>query len=115
LSRPGRPAGQSAAEGAAAALGARAAAEQGLAVVEHAFTHFDLDLTPRLVRLAAAPARVADAPRDDRVWHVPGTRLVGGMPAPIAALLATLCETTQVTQVAQVAPSSAAREETVVG
>src|SRR5690606_37144446 len=85
FSLPELPAEQTAAEWTAAALGARVAAERALPVVEHAFTHFALDLEPRLVRLAAVPARVADAPRDDRIWHLPGTRLAGGMPSPIVS------------------------------
>ena len=110
FSLPELSAEQSAAEWTAAALGARVAVEQALPVVEHAFTHFDLELAPRLVRLAAPPSRIADAGRDDRVWHVPGTRLAGGLPAPVAALLATLCETRQAA-----VPSLAPREETIVG
>jgi A/G-specific adenine glycosylase len=58
--------------------------ERELAVIEHAFTHFDLDLTPRLVRLAAPPAAVMD--RDDWLWCRPG-ELAVGVPAPVATLL----------------------------
>jgi A/G-specific adenine glycosylase len=67
------------------ALGARVVAERELGVIEHAFTHFDLDLKPRLLELAAAPSAVMD--RDDWHWCRPGTRLEVGVPAPVAALL----------------------------
>lgn len=69
-------------------LGTPVASEQGLAVVEHAFTHFDLDLVPRLVRLAAQPNAVPDG--DDRLWHLPHAELRVGVPAPVAGLLRTL-------------------------
>ena len=67
------------------ALGARVAEERALATIEHAFTHFDLDLVPRLVTLAAWPAAVAE--RDDWHWCRPGAPLSVGVPAPVAALL----------------------------
>jgi A/G-specific adenine glycosylase len=69
----------------ARALGARVAEERELATIEHAFTHFDLDLVPRLVKLAAWPTAVAE--RDDWHWCRPGTPLSVGVPAPVAALL----------------------------
>jgi len=66
-------------------LGAAVAAEHALEIIEHAFTHFDLDLIPRLLELAGAPSAVAD--RDDWHWCRPGTALAVGVPAPVAALL----------------------------
>ena len=69
------------------ALGARIAAQRALATIEHAFTHFDLDLTPQLLTLAAPPCAVMDRP--DWLWHTPGTTLAVGVPAPVAALLKT--------------------------
>ena len=66
-------------------LGAAVAVERVLATIEHAFTHFDLDLTPRLLELAGTPAVVND--RDDWHWCRPGTELDVGVPAPVAALL----------------------------
>jgi len=69
----------------ARSLGAAVAEERELATIEHAFTHFDLDLTPRLVALASAPAAVMD--RDDWLWCTPGAPLDFGVPAPVAALL----------------------------
>ena len=69
----------------ARALGARVAAIRALATIEHAFTHFDLDLAPRLLTLATPPAAVMDRP--DWLWYKPGTALTVGVPAPVAALL----------------------------
>jgi A/G-specific adenine glycosylase len=67
-------------------LGARpAASARALATIEHAFTHFDLDLMPRLLELAASPSAVMD--RDDWHWCRPGARIDVGVPAPVAALL----------------------------
>jgi A/G-specific adenine glycosylase len=66
-------------------LGATVAAERVLATIEHAFTHFDLDLTPRLLELAAPPAVVND--RGDWHWCSLGSKLEVGVPAPVAALL----------------------------
>jgi A/G-specific adenine glycosylase len=66
-------------------LGAAVAAERGLATIEHAFTHFDLDLAPRLLELAASPSALMD--RDDWHWCRPGTTLDVGVPAPVATLL----------------------------
>jgi A/G-specific adenine glycosylase len=69
-------------------LGARAAEARRLATIAHGFTHFDLDLEPWLVELAAAPEAVADA--DGWSWHSPAEPLAVGVPAPIAALLNSL-------------------------
>jgi len=68
----------------ARSLGACVAAERELSVIEHAFTHFDLDLEPMLVTLAASPSAVQD--RDDWLWCRPEALAVG-VPAPVAALL----------------------------
>jgi A/G-specific adenine glycosylase len=84
-SLPELPADDSPREWCARMLGAAIAAERMLATIEHAFTHFDLDLAPRLLELAASPSAVMD--RDDWHWCRPGTRLDVGVPAPVAALL----------------------------
>ena len=68
-------------------LGARVVAQRSLATIEHGFTHFDLDLTPQLLTLAASPSAVMDRP--DWLWYKPGTELRVGVPAPVAALLKT--------------------------
>jgi A/G-specific adenine glycosylase len=85
FSLPELPAEDSAVAWCERALGARIAAERVLATIEHAFTHFDLDLAPRLLTLAASPSAVMDRP--DWLWYKPGTALTVGVPAPVAALL----------------------------
>lgn len=69
-------------------LGGRIVAERRLATIEHAFTHFDLDLEPALVELDDAPSIVMDRP--DRLWYNPREVLGVGVPAPVAVLLASL-------------------------
>jgi A/G-specific adenine glycosylase len=80
--------GETAAEWCARTLGANVAAERALATIEHGFTHFDLDLEPRWLRLAAAPRVVQD--RDDFLWHRPSAAPAVGIPAPVAALFGAL-------------------------
>jgi A/G-specific adenine glycosylase len=84
-SLPELPAEDSPRDWCARGLGAAVAAEHLLATIEHAFTHFDLDLAPRLLELAAAPSVVND--RDNWHWCRPGSKLDVGVPAPVAALL----------------------------
>jgi A/G-specific adenine glycosylase len=84
-SLPELPADDSPGDWCARVLGAAVAAERVLATIEHAFTHFDLDLVPRLLELAATPAVVND--RDDWHWCRPGAELAVGVPAPVALLL----------------------------
>jgi A/G-specific adenine glycosylase len=84
-SLPELPADDSPREWCARVLGAAVAAERALATIEHAFTHFDLDLVPRLLELAAGPSVVKD--RDDWHWCRPGAKFDVGVPAPVAALL----------------------------
>jgi A/G-specific adenine glycosylase len=66
-------------------LGVAVAAERVLEIIEHAFTHFDLDLEPRLLELDVEPSTIMD--RDDWHWCKPGAKLEVGVPAPVAALL----------------------------
>ena len=65
-------------------FGVGVVAERELTKVEHAFTHFDLDLEPRLLRLAAVPNALMD--RNDWLWCKP-RELAVGVPAPVATLL----------------------------
>jgi A/G-specific adenine glycosylase len=70
-------------------LGARpAASARELATIEHAFTHFDLDLTPWLLEIRDLPSVVGD--RDDWHWYEAGKEPRVGIPAPVAALLCSL-------------------------
>src|SRR5690606_40728053 len=69
-------------------FGAAPLDERPLPPIAHAFTHFDLDIEPRAVRIATAAPRIADG---DRLrWHEPGADDGVGLPAPIATLLRTL-------------------------
>jgi A/G-specific adenine glycosylase len=57
-------------------------------VLRHGFTHFDLDMTPVEVRLAAVPSRVLE---DDRwLWYRPDAPAQVGLAAPVARLLKSL-------------------------
>jgi A/G-specific adenine glycosylase len=64
-----------------------ARAPHSLAVLEHAFTHFDLSITPLLVRCPAA-SRVME--EGAGLWYNVRDPARVGLPAPIAALLARL-------------------------
>jgi A/G-specific adenine glycosylase len=80
--------GDTAAEWCARTLGTNVATERVLPTIEHGFTHFDLDLEPRWLRLAAAPRVVQD--RDDFLWQRPSAAPTVGIPAPVAALFGAL-------------------------
>jgi A/G-specific adenine glycosylase len=60
-----------------------------LARIEHAFTHFDLVVTPLLTR-CEGPAGVMDAPRS--LWYNPRDPARVGLPAPIKTLLTELTD-----------------------
>jgi A/G-specific adenine glycosylase len=70
-------------------LGA-AVAPQPLAALEHAFTHFDLTITPLLVR--CAPAGVME--EGAGLWYNIREPARVGLPAPISALLSRLADET---------------------
>lgn len=59
-----------------------------LPVVHHAFTHFDLAITPLRARCADAAATLMEAP--GWLWYNAREPARVGLPAPIAALLATV-------------------------
>jgi A/G-specific adenine glycosylase len=84
-SLPELPAEDSPRDWCARVLGVAVVAERALEIIEHAFTHFDLDLEPRLLELDVEPATIMD--RDDWHWCKPGAKLDVGVPAPVAALL----------------------------
>jgi len=56
-------------------------------VLRHAFTHFDLDMTPVEVELAAAPAACA-LDGDRQLWYNVGQPAKVGLPAPVTKLIA---------------------------
>jgi len=69
-------------------LGYVAQAEGRLPPIDHAFTHFDLRLTP--LRVWCAPAgEVREA--EDRLWYVLGAPPRVGLPQPIRRLFERLC------------------------
>ena len=70
-----------------ATLGATAPAPQTLSPVEHAFTHFDLVITPLLVR-CSGPSVVME--EGGSLWYTMRAPARIGLPAPITALLARL-------------------------
>jgi A/G-specific adenine glycosylase len=64
---------------------------QHLNLIEHAFTHFDLVVTPLLTR-CDGPAGVMDEPQS--LWYNPRKPVRIGLPAPIKALLTGLTDPT---------------------
>ena len=71
-------------------LGA-AVAPQPLAALEHAFTHFDLTITPLLVRCAPAAGVMEEGAG---LWYNIRAPARVGLPAPISALLSRLADET---------------------
>ncbi len=62
----------------------KAAATHRLPTLRHAFTHFDLDIEPWVVRLPGRKARVAEG---EARWHELAALDAVGLPAPVARLL----------------------------
>ncbi|HSN70154.1 MAG TPA: A/G-specific adenine glycosylase [Steroidobacteraceae bacterium] len=60
---------------------------------QHAFTHFDLELRPLVLRCAGLNGSVADAPRFR--WYEPSEPARVGLPTPVAALIAAVTEALQ--------------------
>ena len=78
--------------------------------LRHAFTHFDLTITPLRARCAGAAAAVMDG--DGSLWYNPRRPVRVGLPAPIAALLAAMQIETQIeTQIDPRARPAAASQE----
>jgi len=69
------------------AIGGQRAATQLLAPLEHAFTHFDLTISPLLVRCALAAGEVSDG---EGLWYNIRSPARIGLPAPVSALLSGL-------------------------
>jgi A/G-specific adenine glycosylase len=73
-----------------AALDAAPAPPQQLGPIEHAFTHFDLTITPLLVRCASESA----VREEGALWYnIPAPARVG-LPAPVTGLLSRLAGAT---------------------
>ncbi len=56
--------------------------------LRHSFSHFDLDIRPVVVRVAAVSRKVADSP--DATWYCPDDDPPGGIAAPVQKLINTL-------------------------
>ena len=65
-------------------LGGCAATPERLAAIEHAFTHFDLSITPLLVRCARPACAVQEG---GSLWYNIRAPARIGLPAPVASLL----------------------------
>ena len=72
-------------------LGLDGGPPQPLAQLEHAFTHFDLTITPLLVHCAGRTLRVEE---ESGLWYNVREPARIGLPAPISALLARLADET---------------------
>jgi len=72
-------------------LGVLEGAPKPLATLEHAFTHFDLTITPLLVQCAGTPSLVEDG---RGLWYNLREPARIGLPAPISTLLARLADET---------------------
>jgi len=72
-------------------LGAGPVAPQPLAELEHAFTHFDLSITPLMVRCTGCTPLVEE---NGGLWYNLHEPARIGLPAPITALLASLADET---------------------
>jgi A/G-specific adenine glycosylase len=58
------------------------------ATLRHSFSHYELDIRPVVVRVAAVSRKVADSP--DVTWHPLHDEPPGGMAAPVQKLINTL-------------------------
>ena len=66
-------------------LGMQACLEEDWPVMRHSFTHFDLDISPFLVRVRGEPGAVFDGGQS--LWYNYASPARVGLPAPVAALL----------------------------
>ena len=85
LSFPELGEGQSPSDWCRARFGEEPSAEQALAEVDHAFTHFDLKLKPLKLVLANGGSNVMDGER--WLWYKAAEPLPGGIAAPIGRIL----------------------------
>ena len=60
------------------------AATETWPLLQHSFTHFDLDILPVAIRTDTAPPRAAD---DDGIWYSPADARQVGLAAPVQTLL----------------------------
>ena len=69
-------------------LSAPASDSERWELLRHSFSHYDLDISPVLVRLGATSRKVADS--DDATWHRLDEVPPGGIAAPVRKLINTL-------------------------
>ena len=67
------------------ALGAEPAGTETWPMLQHSFTHFDLDIVPVAIRADTLPPRAADD--GDGIWYSPKDARQVGLAAPVRALL----------------------------
>ena len=91
FSFPELEAGDSAEEWCQRRFGARPSAERPLAVVEHAFTHFNLTLSPVQLTLVAKTSAEMDG--NQWLWYNSAQPLPGGVAAPIGRILRQVTQT----------------------
>ena len=72
-------------------LNARAGDSECWEPLRHSFSHYDLDISPVLVRLGSASSRVADS--DDATWHRLDETPPGGIATPVRKLINALKNT----------------------
>lgn len=72
-------------------LNARAGDSECWEPLRHSFSHYDLDISPVLVRLGSASSRVADS--DDATWHRLDKAPPGGIATPVRKLINALKNT----------------------
>ena len=72
-------------------LQAEAVETESWDTLRHSFSHYDLDISPVVVRIDAASSKVADY--DDSTWYRPGDTPPGGIAAPVMKLIESLRNT----------------------
>ena len=70
-----------------ARLGQAPASQETLPAFRHVFTHFSLDITPRLIHLDQAGLPAASPPLADQLWLERDAALGCGLPAPVRKLV----------------------------
>ena len=69
-------------------LGTQMSSSRSLAPIDHAFTHFDLCITPMILELQETPCSVVE--EGEWLWYKPADEIDFGVAAPIGALLNSL-------------------------
>lgn len=75
-------------------LNTRTVDAEAWGMLRHSFSHYDLDITPIVVRVDAASSKVADDA--DATWHKLDAAPPGGIAAPVTKLIDTLRNTSEI-------------------